>query len=113
MTTAPSAVLGVVLQLSDTTPISGTFDHLPGLDPVGHLALELDELSGLTLAIRSTVVAERLLDQVRAMHHGFVAVDRRRQEEQAWADRRRAGRPALRSVTMPAPVHPSLMGAVR
>lgn len=112
MTATPApASLSTCLVVSESTPIAGHFDDMPGLEPIGTLMLDLDEMSGLSITFTSTRAVERMLDQVRQVHHGFLAADRKRQEEQAWAERRPDGRPVLRSVG--APAHPSLEGAVR
>lgn len=111
-TPAPAS-LSTCLVVTDSTPIAGHFDDLPGLDPLGTLMLDLDESSGLSITFTSTAAVERMLDQVRAVHHGFLAADRKRDEEQAWSERRPDGRPLLRAVEPVAVAHPSLSGAVR
>lgn len=114
MTTATSS-MGVVLALSDTTPVKGTFDDLPGCT-VATLMIDLDEVSGLSLSFHSAVAVERVIDELRAVHHGFLAADRRRQEDHAWTQRRPDG-PLLRVLAgVPAHVsrmHPSMLGPVR
>lgn len=85
MTTATTAVVGVVLQLHGTSRIDSHFADLPGA-PTGTLQLgELDG-SGVTVVFDSADAVERAFDELAHLRHAFASADRRLQEDLAWAE---------------------------
>lgn len=86
MTTASTAVVGVVLQLHRTTPIDSSLDCPPGTSPIGTLVLGPLDGSGVTVVVDDLAALERLGDEVRRLVHAFRDDVRREQEDVAWAE---------------------------
>jgi hypothetical protein len=91
MTTATLTpdVVGVVLQLSDSSTIDSTFTAHHDA-PLGQLVFGRLDDSGVTVVFTSARAVERTLDQLRHLQHAFAGAERAAQEEQAWAEHHHA-----------------------